>query len=165
MRRESLEPQLDRILGTRLTDPLLLQDLVREYEVRMVDPISIAARARLETEASSLTKKRERVLSAYFDGVIDSSERDTQLGSIRAELKLNEALIAQHTPTEYTSMDVLESICSTFHDWEFLNVSDKRRILASTGAQISVSNNSVQGLYVNLPESRHDEMNRTDRDS
>jgi len=165
MRREPLEAQLDLVLGTRLTDPTLLQDLVQEYERRMEDPISIAARARLEIEASSLALKRERVLSAYFDGVIEHTERDAQLASIRAELKVNEGLIAQHTQTEHTTSDVLESICSTFHDWEFLNVAEKRRILASTGAEISVSDDSVHGLYVNLPESRHDELNRTGRDS
>jgi hypothetical protein len=113
----------------------------------------------------NLGAKRERVLSAYFDGVIDGAERDSRLASIGTELKVNEGLVAQHTPIEHTTTEVLESICSTFHDWEFLNVAEKRRILASTGAEIVVANNSINGVYINLPESRHDEMTRTDRGS
>jgi hypothetical protein len=42
---------------------------------------------------------------------------------------------------EYTTTDVLDSISSTFHEWEFLNLADKEDILASTGAEITVANN------------------------
>ena len=131
----------------------------------MEDPVSVAALSRVETEIANLAAKRERVLSAFFDGVIASSERDSHLAGIEAELKVNQALVAQHTPVEHATTEVLESICWTFHDWEFLNVADKRRILASTGADIRVANSSIHGLCINLPESRHNELSRGDKDS
>jgi hypothetical protein len=163
MRRELLEPQLDLLFSARLTDPTLLRELVREHERRMEDPVSVAALTRVETEIANLAAKRERVLSAFFDGVIAGSERDSHLAGIEAELKVNQGLIAQHTPVEHVTTEVLDSICWTFRDWEFLNVADKRRILASIGADIRVANSSIHGLYINLPESRHNEISRGDK--
>jgi DNA invertase Pin-like site-specific DNA recombinase len=165
MRREFLEPQLDLLFSARLTDPVLLRELVREHERRMEDPVSVAALTRVEKEIANLAAKRERVLSAFFDGVIAGPERDSHLAGIEAELKVNQGLVAQHTPVEHATTEVLDSICWTFHDWEFLNVADKRRILASTAAEIRVANSSIHGLYINVPESRHNEISRGDKDS
>jgi hypothetical protein len=160
-----LEPQLDLLFSARLTDPGLLRDLVREHERQMENPSSVAALARVETEISNLTAKRERILSAYFDGVISGPERDSRLADVDAELKVNRGLVAQHTPVEHATTEVLDSICWTFHDWEFLPMTEKRRILASTGADVRVSNSTIHGLYINLPEPRHDEITRTGRGS
>jgi DNA invertase Pin-like site-specific DNA recombinase len=124
-----------------------------------------AALTRVKTEIANLAAKRERILSAFFDGVIAGSERDSHLAGIETELKVNQGLVAQHTPVEHATTEVLDSICWTFHDWEFLNVADKRRILSSTGADIRVANSSIHGLYINLPESRHNEISRGDKGS
>jgi DNA invertase Pin-like site-specific DNA recombinase len=165
MRRELLEPQLDVIFGDRLTDPAFLRALVQEHERRMEDPVSVAVLTRIEAEISSLAAKRERVLGAYFDAVITKPDRDCRLAGIDAELKVNEGLIAQHTPVAPMATEVLESICSTFHDWEFLNTQDKRRILAATAADIRVANSSIHGVYINLPETCSMEVTRTGMDS
>jgi DNA invertase Pin-like site-specific DNA recombinase len=165
MRRDLLEPQLDVLFGARLTDPTLLRELVQEHERRMGDPVSTTALARVETEISTLGAKRERVLSAFFDGVISGPERDSRLAVIEAELKVNQGLVAQHTPAPPISTDVLDSISWAFHDWEFLSVEDKRRVLACTAANVEVSNNSIHGVYINLPVLRHDEISRMDTDS
>jgi len=165
MRRDSLEPQLDALFTDRLTDPALLRELVWEHERRTGDPVSATALARVETEISTLGAKRERVLSAFFDGVIEGAERDSRLAIIEAELKVNRGLLTKHTPAPPVSTEVLDSICWTFHDWEFLGMEDKRRILATTAANVEVANNSIHGVYINIPGSRHDEMSRMDKDS
>ena len=110
MRRGLLEPQLDLILGDRLADPAFLRALVREHERRMEDPVSVGVLTRIEAEISSLAAKRERVLGAYFDGVIAGPDRDGRLAAIDTELKVNEGLIAQHTPVAPMATEVLESI-------------------------------------------------------
>jgi hypothetical protein len=161
MRRELLEPQLDVVFGDRLTDPAFLRALVQEHERRMDDPVSVAVLTRVETEISTLAAKRERILGAYFDGVITGSDRDGRLASIDGELKVNQGLLAQHTPAAPMTTEVLDSICWAFHDWEFLNVQDKRRILAATAADIMVANSSIHGVYINLPETCSDEITRT----
>jgi site-specific DNA recombinase len=165
MRRESLEPQLDLVFSERLTDPVFLRELVQEHERRSDNPVSAAVLIRVETEISNLAAKRDRVLGAFFDGVIGGPERDSRLAGIEADLKVNQGLLEQNSPVAPIATEVLDSICSAFHDWEFLNMQDKRRILAATGADIRVANSSVQGLYVNLPEPRHNEITRTGRDS
>ena len=161
MRRERLEPQLDAIFSERLTDLGFLGELVQEHERRIASPVSVVALGRIEAETSILTAKRERVLSAFFDGVIGGPERDERLAGIRADLKVNEGLLAQNTPVTLMTAEALESICSTFHDWEFLNMKDKRRILAASAAEVRVANDSIQDFYLNVPLSRHDEMTRT----
>jgi hypothetical protein len=165
MRRESLEPQLDLIFSERLTDPAFLRELVQEQERRMDNPVAAAVLARVETEISNLAAKRERILGAFFDGVIGGPERDTRLAGIEVDLKVNQGLLAQNSPVEPMATEALDSICTTFHDWEFLNMQDKRRILAATGADIRVANSSIHGVYINLPEPRHNEITHTDRDS
>jgi DNA invertase Pin-like site-specific DNA recombinase len=165
MRRELLEPQLDILFSDRLTDPALLQELVRENERRMGDPVSATALDRVEAEISILGARRERVLNAFFDGVIEASERDSRLAVIEGELKVNRGLVAQHTPAPPISTEIMDSICEVFHDWEFLGVEDKRRILAATAANVEVANNSIHGVYINIPNSHHDEISRMGRDS
>jgi hypothetical protein len=115
MRRELLEPQLDLLFSARLTDPSLLREFVREHERRMGSCVGNSL-TRVETEIANLAAKRERVLSAFFDGVIAGSERDSHLAGIEAELKVNQGLVAQHTRVEHATTEVLDSICWTFHD-------------------------------------------------
>jgi hypothetical protein len=165
MRRESLEPQLDLIFSERLTDPAFLRELVQEQERRMDNPVTAAVLTRVETEISNLAAKRERILGAFFDGVIGGPERDTRLAGIEVDLKVNQGLLAQNSPVEPMATEALDSICTTFHDWEFLDMQDKRRILAATGADIRVANSSIHGVYINLPERRHNEITHTGRDS
>ena len=62
-------------------------------------------------------------------------------------------------------MTELAEMFAVFHEWEFLGVADKRKLLRSTTPQIHVQDYCVIGLSL-VPSLMHgDEVNHTDKDS
>ena len=165
MRREELESNIDKALGTRLTDRAFLERLVADYERRRQNPDAKANVERLQQRFNELADKRQRTLSTFFDGKISVLERDSYLETIESETAICKELLGRVAIQPPVSVDALADACSVFVDWEFLNPAAKRRILAITLPEISVVSSEVKELTVNLHDSRHDEINHRGRDS
>jgi DNA invertase Pin-like site-specific DNA recombinase len=165
MRREEIEPKLDLLIRNRLTDSTFLCELIEEHTRRQKNPTSAASLARVQAEMVKLRSRRERILEGFFDGVIAVEERDRRLAAVDAELTVNQGLLAHHQPTEPLTRDVLGQVCSAFCEWEFLDVREKRRILATVLPDIRVADCDIQGITINLPGPCHDGLSRTDRGS
>jgi len=161
MRREVLEPKLDRLFAVRLTDCGFLRELVAEYERRTRSGSGAASLARIQSELLALQAKKQRVLDAFFEGVITVAERGARLAAIERDLGVNQELLLRHSPPPAIATEVLENICTAFYDWEFLSVPDKRKILAAAVPDITVANGAVHGIALNIQvAARHDEMTR-----
>jgi DNA invertase Pin-like site-specific DNA recombinase len=166
MRREVLEPKLDHLFAVRLTDRGFLRELIEEHERRQASGSGAASLSRMQNEALALQAKKQRVLDAFFDGLIPAAERSTRLAAIERDVRANQELLLRHAPAPGIAVEVLEDICSAFYDWEFLAVAEKRKILAAELSDIRVADGAVHGISLSIPmHARHSDIAHPGRDS
>ncbi len=155
MRREVLEPKLDSLFAERLTDRGFLRELVGEYERRARSGSGAASLTRIQSELLALQGKKQRILDAFFDGVISIAERSARLAAIERDVGVNQDLLLRHTPAPGVTAEVLEDICTAFYEWEFLAVAEKRKILAAEVPEIRVADGIVHGLSLRVPSRQY----------
>ena len=123
--------------------------------------------ARHERGLAELQEKKQRVLEAYFENLIDRAKRDELLAALERDRSLYRDLVARaaSTPPKLTAGDLAAVLC-IFHEWEFLNGADKRKLLQAAMPEIHVQNYRVAGLTL-IPalSPRGNEVNRTGRGS
>jgi DNA invertase Pin-like site-specific DNA recombinase len=154
MLRKKLEPKIDYLLGERLREPGFLENILDAYNDKQTKEISApvgAERQAIVGRLESLKERKQRILEAYFEGVIDKTERDTRLGEVNRESYAYEYLLTDTVnasrPLEVE--DVRASI-EPFLEWEYLSRDDKRALLALICPQISVSRYTVKSIGLNL---------------
>ena len=142
MRRERLEAQLDSVFADDLTSPRYLRQIEREMKKArpQVDT------ERMESQLRSLTTKRQRILDSYFEGVIDSSERDARLAATDREQKAVSVILAKQNPAKVET-DLLAKVFGTFLRFKKLAPQQKRRLLTAIAPEIVVADYQVKGLY------------------
>src|ERR1019366_6920165 len=81
----------------------------------------------------------EGILEAFFDGTIDRTQRDEQLGRVDTELKVYQGMVVK-LPTVEPSVSTadLADVFSAFAEMPFLQRDDKRSLLRALGVQVSV---------------------------
>src|SRR5882762_1063631 len=110
---------------------------------------------RLTAQIESLTAKRQRILDTYFEGVIDSSDRDRRLSEIEREKGIVSELLNRQRPTGIDS-NALAQVFSTFLRFKKLKPEQKRRLLTALAPEILVADYQVKGLYFSLERSPTD---------
>jgi DNA invertase Pin-like site-specific DNA recombinase len=147
MRRETLEPQIDRLFSERLQDPAFLEEIAAAYQSRFVSRSTQSETFRLQREMERLQTKRQRVLESYFDGLITRDERDTRLESVDRDTHLYRDLLLRCEPAvpELTPK-VLAEAYAPFYEWGFLTRSAKRRLLRALVPEIHVEDYRVAGI-------------------
>jgi DNA invertase Pin-like site-specific DNA recombinase len=148
MRRETLERQLDSLFAEKLTRPTYL----RKIERSMKESRPEVTRDLLTAQIESLTGKRQRILDTYFEGVIDSSDRDRRLSEIDREKGIVSELLNRQRPTGIDS-NALAQVFSTFLRFKKLKPEQKRRLLTALAPEILVADYQVKGLYFSLEKS------------
>jgi DNA invertase Pin-like site-specific DNA recombinase len=151
MRREKLEEKLDFLLAVRLTDNGFLQEIVSEQERRRNQGGSQARMARLQAQITGLREKQQRVLDAYFEGVINVDDRNRRLEAVERDLKLAQAALLREAPTPQVTAEELSQLFQPFSDWRLLALEDKRRILAAVVPEIHVADYTVKAICMILP--------------
>jgi len=152
MQRDRLEDKLDDVLGIQLTGREFLRQLIGELE-RKYDSATLRSRtAQLEREVGRLPKKREKVLDAFFEGVLTRAERDARIAALDQQMNLAEEMLTRErreTPTS-SARDMALALSPLF-DWPVLGRESKRRILAAVVSEIHVSNYVISRIAVNIP--------------
>lgn len=161
MRREALETHLDDLFSTRLTDASFLREIALEHERRSATTSSQSKRMRLQADIEALRGRRQRILDAFFEGVIDRTERDVRLGSIDGDLRLAEELLMREEPQRSLSAEDLALSFEPFYEWSFLNRSQKRQLLSTIVPEIRVADCKVSGLLMMPSLVGHNENTRT----
>ncbi|MGA2371434.1 MAG: recombinase family protein [Candidatus Korobacteraceae bacterium] len=164
MRREKLEPILDSLLATRLTDRRFLDRLAETWASEHVERGSRSNAQHLQAQLSALQAKRERVVDAFIEGVIDRDARDERLGSLDGDLHFYRDLLMRQAPAQQLTAEQLARVFEPFTEWEFLCRDDKRQLLAVTMPEISVSDYQIAGIKL-LPSAFGTEISRTDKGS
>ncbi len=166
MRREPLERCLDSLIAEHLTNRKFLQQLATVFENRKSSNGTKPELSRIESGFLQLKEKKQRVLDAYFENLIDRVERDRRLDmlAVDAELFGNLATRAATTVPALTARQMADAF-SVFHEWEFLSRADKRKLLRATMPEIHVRDYRVVGVSLISGMSSSDEITRTGTDS
>jgi hypothetical protein len=166
MRREPLERCLDTLIADRLTNSDFLRQLASAHASRKSPNEARGELSRIERLFLQVKEKRQRVLDAYFENLINRTQRDSRLEalSVDAELYGNLATRATSIAPQLTARE-LADLFGVFHEWEFLGRADKRKLLRATMPEIVVQNYRVVGLSLIPRFSSGDEINRMGRDS
>jgi len=166
MRRERLEECIDSLFAERLTNRNFLKRLAFEHMHHTESDDLKPEITRMEKELGQLKEKKQRILDAYFENLIDREERDRRLHSLDTDGKLYGELLLRRKPeTSAVSVTELAEMFAVFHEWEFLSVAGKRKLLRSTTPQIHVQDYRVVGLSL-VPNLMHGgEVNHTGKGS
>ncbi len=167
MLRTKLERRIDYLLAIKLQEKEFLSRLVYGYNESLSRPhrSATAGREDVEQKIEGLQARRQRILEAFLDGVIDKEDRDGRMADIDRELHVYERLLiavgAQPERPQELDLDTLISIVEAFADWEFLDREDKRSLLAHLCPEISVSYYEIKSLTLRHAGCGEDSQERT----
>jgi DNA invertase Pin-like site-specific DNA recombinase len=147
-RRDRLDPLLDKLFTHGLTRPAFLKRIVRAMKHEPQADNS----ERLQAQLKSLDAKRQRILDAYFEGVINSTERDMRQASVERERKIALDLLQRERPTHSMTVEALAAAFAPFAEFDLLERDDKRQLLNTLTPSILASGYAVKGLFVGLDE-------------
>lgn len=164
MRRDKLEVTLDSLFADRLTNRTFLEELAAQFH-NHADPTHTDHVVRLDEQLHALRAKRDRVLSAFFDGVITREERDAQLSVIERDERVYGELLTQQAPQAEINASALAQAFAPFCEWKFLSRDHKRRLLSAITPEIHVDDYRVSGVTIISGLQRCDEVNPTGKDS
>jgi len=146
MRKDKLEPELDRLFSERLMRPRFLNQIVKGMRTKVPQ----ADTQRLNDQMADLEKKRERILTAYFDGVINEADRDVRIQTVDRERVALKRIIAKQKPRPELDVETLAEIFAPFQDFDMLNREDKRQLLNTISPSIVAANYQIKGLWIGI---------------
>ncbi|PWT73022.1 MAG: hypothetical protein C5B59_14370 [Bacteroidetes bacterium] len=144
MRRDVLDPKLDLMFTKRLTSDSFLKLclMAARREGKTID------RQRVTAQLDSLSARRQRILDSYFEGVINSTERNTCLAHIERQRTIATELLARQSP----AFDV-ETLTQTFHAFvafDQLKRDQKRMLLNTITPEIVVKDYVIDGISIGI---------------
>lgn len=142
MRRDRLEPRLDKLFTTELTSIEFLESVYASAR-KNVPQVNVE---RLKTQLKALTAKRQRILDAYFEGVINGTERDLRLASIEREKQTVTRLLERDASNIKIKPATLAEMFSPFVEFDLLNRDQKRRILTGMTPTIIAKDYLITGV-------------------
>ena len=166
MRRERLEQCVNALISDRLTNREFLGQIATAYANRESSERAQPEASRIEHELAALTEKRQRVLDAYFENLIDRAERNRRLQNIEADVALCGHLMKRTTSgVPALTAKHLSQIFSVFSEWQFLDRTEKRKLLRATMPELHVENYRVVGVSAIQGLPCGDQINHTDTGS
>jgi DNA invertase Pin-like site-specific DNA recombinase len=163
MLRKKLEPKIDVLLGKKLLEPDFISRVVDEFNSRTKGSSDgVTENAMITKKLATLEAKRKRVLEAFYDGVIEKSERDRRIEQVDADLSAFRKIVLETMPAaaDAPAEAEIEAALEPLADWEFLDRDDKRKLLGVLCPEIRVDRYVVKSLMINLIVDGGNEGNR-----
>jgi DNA invertase Pin-like site-specific DNA recombinase len=149
MDRTRLEEKLDGLFSERLTDRGYLSELTQEFTRRAKTHDSRATVERLQGTIASLHDKRERVIEAVIDGLIDREQAKMRTAAMDRDLAAaNDALQREQPDSNVITLEQLNAVLEPLLEWDFLERDHKRRYLATSVPEIHVADYKIHGIGV-----------------
>jgi hypothetical protein len=148
MRRERLERELDRLFTERLTRPRFLNQIVKG-----VQKAPQANIRKLNDQLVNLESKRNRILDAYFDNLIDPAERDRRTAEVDKERGILSTMITKQKPRPEIDVQTLSELFSVFAEFDMLDREEKRGLLNTITPSITVANYEIAGMWIGIDRS------------
>lgn len=158
MRKDRLEPALDRLFAERLSKPQFLKRHILAPMERKTH--SVDKSERLRDQLDALERKRQRVLDAFFDGVIDLSERDEKILAVAKERSAIAGMLERERPAPQLNAKALAEVFQPFIGFDVLSREDKRQLLNVLAPSITVKDYEVSGI--SIAHSCGDDVSLTD---
>jgi DNA invertase Pin-like site-specific DNA recombinase len=152
MRRERLEPELDRLFTERLTRPRFLNQIVAGMQKKVPQ----ADIKKLNDRLVSLESKRNRIFDAYFDNLISAAERSRRTAEVDKERSLLSTMIAKQKTRPEIDVQSLANLFGVFAEFDMLAREDKRQLLNTISPSIIVANYEIEGIWIGLNENHKD---------
>jgi len=149
MRRERLEPELDRLFTERLTRPRFLNQIVKGMQKKAPQ----ADIKKLNDQLVNLESKRNRILDAYFDNLIDPAERDRRTAEVAKERNILSTMITKQKPRPEIDVQTLSELFSVFAEFDMLDREEKRGLLNTITPSITVANYEIAGMWIGIDRS------------
>jgi hypothetical protein len=106
-----------------------------------------------------LRAKKERVIDAFFDGVIDRVQRNAKLQDVDREIDSYSGLLCSSPERPETppllSLETMLQAIEPLADWEFLARQGRRSLLRQLCPEISVYQYTVKSLTLNVGAGAH----------
>ena len=154
MLRKKLEPKIDHVLTNILSKEDFLGRIVNEHNERAQSRAPEVDRAALTAKVHALRQKRQRVLDAFFDGMISKQDRNQRVEDVEKEILVYERLLLQSADEPKRpgglDLDAVLAVVEPFAEWPFLTRDDKRRLLGSLCPDIRVCRYEIKDLQLNL---------------
>jgi site-specific DNA recombinase len=132
MRRERVEPELDRVIQSRLADPEFLYKVMQTERRKAERGDNRKQIERLQKELGTVTDKLARLKDLFVDGELTRDEYNNRKGKFEAEVVSIQQELAKVTPhIPNVSVDALVALVAPFEMWGNLDAHDKRRLLAA----------------------------------
>src|SRR5260370_7202546 len=84
---------------------------------------------KLNDQLVNLESKRNRILDAYFDNLIDPAERDRRTAEVDKERNILSAMITKQKPRPEINVQTLSELFPSFAEFNILDRTEKRRQL------------------------------------
>lgn len=140
MRRDRVEPVLDSLISTRLSDPEFLLKLMTAERKRALSGDTRKKSERLNGEIARNNDRLARLKSLLIDGDIDKPEYNERKARIEAEQTACQKALAECSPRmPEVSIETLAAICDPFNDWDGYSAEEKRGILMAACPVFKVS--------------------------
>lgn len=146
MRRDKLEPILDKLFTKRLTSPRFLKQILKTVKQRQ----PTGNQERYAEQIKALEGKRQRVLDAFYDGVIDRAERESKLMEIAKNRRVLIGMAEREKPVPQVTVESLAEVFAPFMEFDLMNRNDKRQLLNTIAPSIVAANYRVSGLWMAL---------------
>lgn len=144
MRRDRLDPMLDKLFAKGLTHPRFLQKIVKAMKQK--EPTG--NRERTAEQIKTLEAKRQRVLNAFYDGVIDVAERESKLAEIAKNRRVLIGMAERERPVPQVTVEALAEVFAPFMEFDLMGRNDKRQLLNTITPSIVAANYRVSGLWM-----------------
>jgi DNA invertase Pin-like site-specific DNA recombinase len=150
IRAAVIEPKIEQLLSVQLQDRDFLAGIAEAYLERQSQEmlVGVSDVTAVQRQMENLTAKRGRILEAFFDGTIDRTQRDEQLGRVDSELKVYQEMVKSPVVDPFVSTGDLADLLSAFAEMPFLQRDEKRSLLMGLGVQVSVSGYEICTLAI-----------------
>lgn len=113
MRREKLEARLDEMFAEQLTERAFVERITAEFMERSESKTNKAELSKLLRMGKQLEEKRDRVLNAYFEKLINRAELDRRLAQLKTDQSsCDQRLSELETETNHISAGELAAVLS-----------------------------------------------------
>jgi hypothetical protein len=143
LRREEVESTVERIIGERLLDRVVLVRIFAEVEKRWARPNSQPED--LEQQVAKLESKRKRLVDLAVDGEITREEFTKRVRVIDQQIR-DAHQLAVRAPISIDFRQLASRIAQVFARFHFLPFEDKRKLLQCAIGKIVVQDGAIPSL-------------------
>ena len=159
MNRDKLEPLLDELLSTKLTDSKVLQELHDQHRQLFESRFPKQNRERLIENYKACYAKRDRFIDMAGDGIITKEQCAERLKVIDAEIRRLHEELTKTNPSPVWAPGQLAKLFAPFTAWTTLDRSSKRFVLNGLAPKFYVADYEIQGLHLDPIEVNIDRPN------